>query len=117
MTTADGLPQLTIDGGEVSSHKAAKRTQPLSSTQQAIIGRIRLDGSIRSVEAGVIVHASRTGPKGRRCGFGAKTTTAPPTKTRIGCCAYAAADGLSAMQRLQARGLVRKDSPGRWVAA
>lgn len=111
--TTQGLPQLTIDGGEVSSHQAAKRTLPLNSTQRAIIAKIRDEGSIRSVEAGVFVHTAR----GQRCARNGGERAGPLGPKAIGCCAYAAADGLSAMQRLEERGLVRRDSPGRWVAA
>jgi hypothetical protein len=106
------LSQLQIGGGEVPNDEAARmsRVPPLTPTQRRIIDLMNERGEIRSVEAGVIVHTARG-----HCGFGAKTGYGS-RKQAIGCCAYAAADGLSAMHRLEERGLVRKVKAGRWRA-
>jgi hypothetical protein len=120
--TEEGPPQLTIGGGEVPSSRANAtssagryRDAHLTESQRVILETIRREGSIRSVEAGNIVHARRTPPcYGGRAGAGEHK--GPGTAARIGCCGYAATDGLSAMKKLEKRGLVKWDRPGRWVA-
>lgn len=106
------MGQLTFGGGEVEEPKSrAQITQPLSRVQFAVLNELHAKGSIRSVEAGVIVH--RTREKG--CVTGQHTASFQGGG--IGCCAYAAADGNEAMKRLMERGLVeRAVERGRWIA-
>lgn len=78
-----------------------------------MLRRVGDAGGIRSVEAGVIVHAHRrTGGRigcniAWQIGYGG-----------IGCCRYAAADGLSILRRLEKRGLVgRTERVGWWESS
>lgn len=110
------LMQLTIDGREVPHEVVALQArQPprkLTVVQRAILDTLREAGSIRTVEAGVIVHRYRNSS----CGFGARSGGF--TGRGIGCCPYAGPDGLSALNRLRRRGLVFRDEnqTGRWIA-
>lgn len=112
--TEEGPPQLTIDGGEVSTERArnTSRTAPFSEAQQTILARLRDQGYIRSVEAGRIVHECRGG----RCARHGGERAGPLREGSLGCCAYASSDGLAALKRLEARGLVVGDGRGRWTA-
>lgn len=91
------MSQLNFDGDLVPVVNVPRRAHraPLSSGQREILERVRSEGSIRSVEAGVILAAGRS------------------WKLR-----YAATDGSEAMKRLAARGLVQRDpaKAGRWLA-
>lgn len=115
----DGPPQLTIDGGEVTSRRATATSHgapPLTAAQNRILHRIREQGYIRSVEAGVFIHEAR----GKRCARfgGAGQDRFKGTERAISCCAYASADGNSAMKRLADRGFVtRGKQAGHWYAA
>jgi hypothetical protein len=105
----DAPPQLTIDGDE----EARRETKALTQLQQRILARIRDTGQIRSVEAGRMVHEAR----GKYCAsHGGARAHMNRGEDSLGCCAYASADGLDAMKRLTKRGLVKKVSPGIWVA-
>lgn len=110
-----GLPQLDLVGGEVSTEEAnrtstARRGGQLSFAQRAILRVIREDGSIRAVEAGVIIHQHRGG---RCCGFGAGADRYKGGGKA--CCGYAATDGSSALKRLRDRGLVERADDGSWT--
>lgn len=108
------MAQQRLDGGEDDGPQILKRTKPLTSTQQRIMATIREKGSIRSVEAGCMVHEAR----GKRCSnYGAGADRFKGTERAISCCAYASSDGLSAMKRLADRGLVRRGKQaGTWYA-
>ena len=93
--------QLKIDGGETPVIAPARRYR-LSTAQKAILRRLAEDGSIRSTDAGVIVHEHRRGATAQSLELDRK---------------YAAADGLEAMKRLERQGLCRRDYErlGRWL--
>lgn len=106
------MSQLTLDGREIPLGKIALGVSGsvLSPAQSAILRAIGEHGSIRSVEAGLIVHRARHG------GIGCYGSG--PTERRLDCCGYAATDGLAALKRLEARGFVRSTwLRGRWVSA
>lgn len=109
--------QLTIEGGAEPYEDVAKRAAaiaPLSDLQRDLLRCIRLNGPMRAVEAGVMVHAARNALRGgHRCGTGARGRG--PTKNA--CCKYAASDGLEAMKRLRQRGLVRQRDDRAWELA
>lgn len=86
--------QLTIDGGEVEASEAVRSTKlGWSPARRAIFARLQEHGSIRSVEAGVIVHRFRSAPCGLK-GTG------------------------SAMWRIAKRGAARRGGhPGLWLKA
>jgi hypothetical protein len=84
----------------------------LSGAQRGIVAVIEEQGSIRAVEAGVIVHAHRSG---RCCGFGAGADRYKGGGKA--CCGYAATDGSSALKRLRGRGLVKRQEDGSWGPA
>lgn len=105
-------PQLTIDGDEVENPLIVHRGTPgLNTTQRQILAKLDEQGHIRSVEAGVIVHAARSidgcpGSMGQGwSGF---------KGTGKACCPYASEDGRAALKRLAKRGIVKRVSPGRW---
>jgi hypothetical protein len=115
--TDDGPPQLQLGGGEVPTEQAqrsssAGRGAALSYAQRAILRKIEDQGSIRPVEAGVIVHAHRgTGC----CGFGAAADRYKGGGKA--CCGYASSDGSAALKRLRERGLVQQRQDRSWEAA
>lgn len=95
--------QLTIDGRVEPADQVARtaRIAPLSDSQHAILRECRRLGTIRPVQAGAIVHGGRTQ-------FGCNNE-----KTGgIGCCQYASKDGLDAIKRLMARGILEQVSEG-----
>lgn len=100
--------QLDFAGNEVDVI-ATSRPSPLTPVQLAIMAHVDRHGSIRSVEAGVIVHAARskTNHFGKTCGGGAKGHG----PTREACCPYAASDGYEALRRLAKRALIVQDAP------
>lgn len=111
------MGQLTLDGGEVDEPRAPARRAPLSPAQLDVMALLRRQGSIRSVEAGVIAHAHRAAA-GRPCGgAGARSTGWRGSGRAVGCCAYAPVDGNEVMKRLAERGLARRDPErrGRWL--
>lgn len=109
--------QLRFTGEEVPLGVVQRYTRarqpPLTVAQATILRWARERGEIRSVEAGVIMHAARG-----YCGHGGRSHDWRGTPRAIGCCAYACADGLDALKRLADRGLVYRDPfiPGRWYA-
>jgi hypothetical protein len=81
--------------------QVAKRNHPLTEAQREILRTARANrGVIRSVQAGVILHAHREQP----C----------PRADARGCCEYAAGDGGDALTRLASRGLARRVGRGIW---
>lgn len=114
------MGQLTIDGGEEEVGAVALGAAPLSPAQRNVLQAMRDgDGTIRTVEAGVLVHdwrriaARAAGSRASGCGFGARSTNF--RGGGVACCAYAAPDGLEMMKRLAARGLVeRTERRGVW---
>lgn len=121
-TTDPGPPQLRIDGGEVPVEHARKQSQggrgggSLSYAQREILAVIREKGSIRGVEAGVIVHAHRSPP----CMGQRKPPSATGDRYRgggAGCCAFASTDGAAALKRLRERGMVKQRADRSWVRA
>jgi hypothetical protein len=93
--------QLTVDGGEVPYAYAAatRRQRPLTPLQADILALARMQGQVRSVEAGKLVHAHRG-----RC-----SQLGPTRKGAIACCQYGAIDGSMACRRLMKRGLLHRD--------
>lgn len=119
--------QLRVDGTEVV-HPAPDavwpaRKPPLTDLQRTVL-RVADEqgGEIRSVEAGKIVHSYRG-----HCGFGKRGSNLVrhnaagevevvngPRAGSIGCCQYAASDGLEVLKRLERRGYVEHSARGRW---
>lgn len=99
--------QLTLDGRAVPY--PPPKLRPLTPCQKDLMRVLDYQGSLRSVEAGVTAHKHRLS-HGGHCGpvRGAKA---------IACCVWANSDGLSAMRRLEDRGLVRRVHAGVWVRA
>jgi len=93
------VKQLDFDGEEHDT-RSVPRPTPLNAVQREILRYIGEHGSIRSVQAGEIVHAARQ----HQYSDGHQ---------------YWSADGLEAMKRLLARGLVKRDPDkrGRWLIA
>lgn len=92
---------------QVASQVSTSRRSPISTAQAEIMRVIGEKGSIRSVEAGVIIHAARRPPcnwhgRGRR--------------TKEACCRHASSDGTEVMKRLMKRGFVKRAEPGVWIA-
>lgn len=92
--------QLTIDGREVAPPDIVPRGAPFTPAQQQIL-RILAERDITPSEAGRIVHLHRT-PACARC--------------LRGQCQWASSDGVDALKRLKARGLVRRVFTGCWSA-
>lgn len=89
--------QLRIDGGADPLEIAAANRFGLSRGQAKIIQHIREHGSIRSWEAGVIMHAGRLGGCRKPMNEGTK-----------GCCVYCSSDGSAALKLLLERGLLER---------
>lgn len=98
--------QLTVQGTEVPVVQHSAGTSALSPVQREILRHLGEHGSIRSFEAGIIVHKHDAAEHAAR-GFVNNIIEQHRRK-------YAATDGLAAMKRLEARGLVYKESPGLW---
>lgn len=117
----EGPPQLRIGGGEVSTEQArrtssAGRGGALSHAQRAILRVIEENGSIRAVEAGVIIHAHRN----RGCWRKKNEPSATGDRHKgggKGCCAFASTDGSMALKRLRDRGLVEQRADRAWRKA
>lgn len=108
--------QLTIDGREVPLEVVRARfanngAGRLTANQATILRMLAAEGELRSIDAGVIVHANRGA-----CGAGAKSDSW--TGRGLACCPYAASDGNECLKRMAARGMVYRDPdrPGRWLA-
>lgn len=95
---ASGL-QLTIDGREELAEHAASSQGPFTAAQIEILRLLADRQTIRSIDAGRIVHAHRE-PPCARC--------------ERGCCGFTSVDGSAALKRLQERGLVRRVAAGLW---
>jgi hypothetical protein len=95
------IEQLTLDGGAVP-YARARRQRRLTSAQRDILVTAQLQGHIRSVEAGKLIHHHRG-----ECRAGA-----PQRKDALGCCFYCATDGSMACRRLAERGLLARDESG-----
>jgi hypothetical protein len=106
------MRQLTIDGKEIEYQRTVRREPPLTDLQREALRYLTMQGQIRSVEAGVMVHSARG-----HCGYGAKDDRVGGRRdSRISCCNYAATDGNELMKRLMERGIVRRVSErGPWV--
>lgn len=104
---SDCSPQLRLDGGQDAGPVPAVRRAPYTAAQQEIMRKIAEDGQIRSIEAGVIVHAHRPRP----CIRGSYANG-----DGEGCCRWASGDGGDALKRLAERGVVRRVGRGRWAA-
>src|SRR6516165_5864756 len=97
MTT--GL-QLTLDGRAELLVRTPGRLAPLTAAQRVILRALADRETIRSTEAGRIVHAHRD-PPCDRC--------------RRGCCGFTSTDCSDALKRLAKRGLVRRIAAGLWT--
>jgi hypothetical protein len=91
--------QLTIDAREEPPERVASRHRPLTAAELEILRILAEHGSIRSTEAGRIVHAHRQ-PPCERC--------------QRGRCGFTSPDGSAALKRLQERGLVHRIAAGLW---
>lgn len=103
--------QLTLDGREVEHITVGRPGAPLTGLQREILRELAARGEITTVAAGTLVHRARRA-QGGHCGIGGRDGR----YSGAGCCAYAAADGLEALKRLERRGLVAHPQRGRWVA-
>lgn len=79
----------------------------LTPQQREILKVVGARGFIRASEAGRVMHAARG-----YCEF--KAADYPLRKDTVGCCAYCAADGWSALTRLRTRGFL-VDRDHRWA--
>lgn len=121
--------QLAFDGcpGSDCNFPTATRAGafvgPLTATQRQILAHIDRHGSIRSVEAGVIIHRARGDLQFalhvKQHGTERLLTSGSwrvRTTLGIGCCQYAATDGLAGMKRLMKRGIVERGPvKGTWI--
>lgn len=90
--------QLTIDGREVPAEglRSRRGQSPITPVQRAVLRYLKEHGSIRSVDAGIILFDIQGQPWRRQ---------------------YASADGLEVLKRMMKRGLVRRtDKRGVWVS-
>jgi hypothetical protein len=92
--------QLTLDGRAELLVRTPGRIAPLTAAQLVILRALADRETIRSTEAGRIVHAHRD-PPCDRC--------------RRGCCGFTSTDGSDALKRLAKRGLVRRIAAGLWT--
>lgn len=98
------IEQLTLDGGAVPyAYAAAPRKMKLTGLQRDILDLARVQGQIRSVEAGTLVHSHRG-----RC-----SRVVPTRKGALACCRYGTIDGSMACRRLMRRGLLYRDESGK----
>ena len=74
----------------------------MSDAQRDILRWARLQGTIRPVQAGTIIHGYRPNHAKDWHRF----------YSGIGCCPYAASDGSAGLKRLIARGFIVKAAPG-----
>ena len=95
--------QLTIDGREVE-HPPPRGPSTRTPAQRELVRLLRL-GSLRTVEAGLVVHAHREDGCARKPHHG------PLARS---CCVYCSSDGLAAMRRLERRGLAKRVRKGIW---
>lgn len=96
--------QLDMTGGEATMTAVRRANHPLTTAQREILRELRLRGTLRSLDAGVILHAHRpTGP------------CRPPVDGRSPCCEHASSDGSDALKRLAARGLCKSAGAGLWI--
>lgn len=101
-TTAAGVQaEMTIGGGETPRDDMPSRA-PLSGAQREILLWLREHRSIRSVQAGVIVHAHRAHP-------------CPQPRKGEACCRWSSSDGNDTLKRLAGRGLVARAGAGVWT--
>lgn len=131
MSSGNGLQlfPLMTEGGvgvHTQSTVGADLRHPLTQVQREIMRHIDVHGNIRSVEAGVMMHAARdrSKPEHSRCEGGTKRVFDIDSRTtrriyikRLSCCEWAATDGLEAMKRLMKRGIVIRHPlvKGLWV--
>ena len=111
--TDNGPSQLGLDGGETPHEQVVKVSRPkpaLNGAQRAILRVIEAEGTIRPVEAGVIVHAHRDQP----CRLAGAAGADRYKGGGVACCAYASSDGVEALKRLAKRGLVERQGKGRY---
>lgn len=92
--------QLDLFGQQVGA-PIVTRHAGFTRAQREILRVVGRTGSIRSVEAGRILHAHRY----------------PPCRRCAGTCPWASTDGNDALKRLMARGFVQRASPGVWISA
>lgn len=117
----DGIPAPVVTDHNHSSGVGARR--PFSPAQLAIMQHIDKHGSIRTVEAGVIIHRERDGKtrfarhvaNNNTISVLANGTWRHRTRNGIGCCRFASTDGLEAMKRLAKRGIVQRAGRGVWI--
>lgn len=103
------MGQLTLDGREVEEVRDRRRTPRLTGAQATVMRHVAEHGSIRTTEAGVILHKSRA----RCAGAGQRWTGFKGGG--VACCPYAAADGLELLKRLAGRGLLERVGRGVWA--
>ena len=99
--------QLTLDGGAVPHPPPGPYRFTVAQREIVLVARAL--GAIRSSQAGRVMHTHR-----RESGRGYCGTRLP--EGSLGCCEYAASDGLPACRRLEARGVLRHAGRGRWEA-
>lgn len=99
------LMQITLEGELEPAGRASLRRRGLTTAQLRILRAIDAAGDmITTIAAGRIIHEMREKPC-ERCA------------DREDRCAFVAIDGREALERLAARGVVRKVSGGLWSRA
>jgi hypothetical protein len=88
--------QLGLDGRE-TAHPVT-RPRPLTERQRELVRYIRLHDVVRPIDVGRLMHDGRTTP------------------LRRGAERHASSDGVDALKRLEARGLVERVERGKWRA-
>lgn len=96
MTFPTQLPLEGLGGVEISADAVlpARRFPALTPTQRGILEHLRAEGAITAKQAGMILYHNQ-GQEWRE--------------------KYASADGSEVLRRMALRGLVHKESRGRWV--
>jgi hypothetical protein len=95
-----GVRQLALDGREV---ERIPRSRALTDRQREILRYVRACSGTRPRDVGLLMHMGRTVP----CG----------ACTPEHACEHASSDGVDALRRLAARGLVYRQARGVWRAA
>lgn len=101
--------QLALDGVAGATAGPPADGSGLTATQREILRVVRVEGFIRPVTAGRLVHAARM--------FGGANPCRTDRPQDEGCCQYASTDGVEALKRLVRRGLLVRAERGRYEIA
>lgn len=100
------MSQLTIDGREEDVANVMRRLSASPTERELLRAMVRAGGSIRSSEAGRVIHGSR--------GHCAREQTFPVNKETLSCCDFGPLDGYRVMRGMEKKGLVYKPRRGLW---